>query len=75
MHIPTRMIADTVTVSDITTTWNIQASSLLHPVDMRVTMTKMQFAPRFLSLQLAALSTDGILRIYEARVGHITLNY
>ncbi|KAL7059916.1 hypothetical protein AAHC03_013509 [Spirometra sp. Aus1] len=38
-----------------------------HLVDPRTSVTGLQFAPRFLGLQLAAISTDGILRIYEAQ--------
>ncbi|CAH8873463.1 unnamed protein product [Trichobilharzia szidati] len=35
-------------------------------VDPRTSVTGLQFAPRHLGLQLAAVSTDGMLRIYEA---------
>ncbi|CAH8664586.1 unnamed protein product [Schistosoma margrebowiei] len=35
-------------------------------VDPRTSVTGLQFAPRHLGLQLAAISTDGMLRIYEA---------
>ncbi|CAL8102250.1 unnamed protein product [Calicophoron daubneyi] len=35
-------------------------------VDPRTSVTGLQFAPRHLGLQLAAISTDGLLRIYEA---------
>ncbi|KAG5445621.1 Nucleoporin SEH1 [Clonorchis sinensis] len=35
-------------------------------VDPRTSVTGLQFAPRHLGLQLAAISTDGLLRVYEA---------
>ncbi|VEL12746.1 unnamed protein product [Protopolystoma xenopodis] len=38
-----------------------------HLVDPRTSVTGLQFAPRHLGLQLAGVSTDGILRIYEAQ--------
>lgn len=35
-------------------------------VDPRTSVTGLQFAPRHMGLQLAAVSTDGLLRVYEA---------
>ncbi|KAA3681345.1 nucleoporin SEH1 [Paragonimus westermani] len=45
-----------------TTNW-VRRASL---VDPRTSVTDLEFAPRHLGLQLAAISTDGLLRIYEA---------
>ncbi|VDM15778.1 unnamed protein product [Hydatigera taeniaeformis] len=39
-----------------------------HLVDPRNSVTGLMFAPRFLGLQLAAISTDGVLLVYEAQV-------
>ncbi|KAL5965615.1 Nucleoporin SEH1, partial [Taenia solium] len=38
-----------------------------HLVDPRNSVTGLMFAPRFLGLQLAAISTDGVLLVYEAQ--------
>ncbi|VDL99240.1 unnamed protein product [Schistocephalus solidus] len=55
--------ATPVTTGLTPTSWVRRA----HLVDPRTSVTGLQFAPRFLGLQLAAISTDGILRIYEAQ--------
>lgn len=39
-----------------------------HLVDPRNSVTGLMFAPRFLGLQLAAVSTDGVMLVYEAQV-------
>nr|CDS25588.1 nucleoporin seh1 A [Hymenolepis microstoma] len=38
-----------------------------HLVDPRNSVTGLMFAPRFLGLQLAAISTDGVMLVYEAQ--------
>ena len=45
-----------------------------HLVDPRNSVTGLMFAPRFLGLQLAAISTDGVLLVYEAQVSY-SLNH
>ncbi|KAF6780136.1 hypothetical protein AHF37_00444 [Paragonimus kellicotti] len=52
----------TATPLPSTTNW-VRRASL---VDPRTSVTGLEFAPRHLGLQLAAISTDGLLRIYEA---------
>lgn len=42
-----------------------------HLVDPRNSVTGLMFAPRFLGLQLAAISTDGVMLVYEAQVSFV----
>ncbi|KAF5404482.1 Nucleoporin seh1 A [Paragonimus heterotremus] len=57
-----QILHSTATPFPSTTNW-VRRASL---VDPRTSVTDLQFAPRHLGLQLAAISTDGLLRIYEA---------
>lgn len=64
--------AGSAMIPTMATSW-VRRTSL---VDPRTSVTGLQFAPRHLGLQLAAISTDG-MRIYEAMVGdtvHPTLS-
>ncbi|KAF7232452.1 hypothetical protein EG68_09472, partial [Paragonimus skrjabini miyazakii] len=57
-----QILHSTATPLPSTTNW-VRRASL---VDPRTSVTGLEFAPRHLGLQLAAISTDGLLRIYEA---------
>lgn len=44
-------------------------SNVCHLVDARDNVADIKFAPRHLGLKLATCSTEGTIRIYEARFG------
>ncbi|KAM7542179.1 hypothetical protein Aperf_G00000010586 [Anoplocephala perfoliata] len=59
-----------VTASNPTSTSNTRGGVWIrraHLVDPRTSVTGLMFAPRFLGLQLAAVSTDGVMLVYEAQ--------